>query len=74
MMKKRKKTIKITKDVPGISYFFQLDSLEKLKALLDACSDLGVETSPKVIEGLGIIPLFSWYHEVISCLVATFGF
>lgn len=40
-----------------------LDSLEKLNALLDACSDLGVETSPKVVEGLGIIPLFSWYHE-----------
>ncbi|ONK56576.1 uncharacterized protein A4U43_C10F10260 [Asparagus officinalis] len=40
-----------------------IDSLEKLNALLDACSDLGVETSPRIVEGLGIIPLFSWYHK-----------
>lgn len=39
------------------------DSLEKLKNLLDACKRLGVETSPMAIDGLGIIPLFSWYHE-----------
>ncbi|KAF2312548.1 hypothetical protein GH714_035034 [Hevea brasiliensis] len=40
-----------------------LDSLEKLNKLLDACRGLGVETKPMAIEGLGIIPLFSWYHE-----------
>ncbi|KAK8599633.1 hypothetical protein V6N13_077546 [Hibiscus sabdariffa] len=40
-----------------------LDSLEKLNKLLDACKQLGVETNPVVIDGLGIIPLFSWYHE-----------
>ncbi|KAG8662965.1 hypothetical protein MANES_01G159900v8 [Manihot esculenta] len=40
-----------------------LDSLEKLNKLLDACRQLGVETKPMAIEGLGIIPLFSWYHE-----------
>ncbi|KAK1384115.1 Metallophos domain-containing protein [Heracleum sosnowskyi] len=39
------------------------DSLEKLNNLLDACKRLGVETSPMAIDGLGIIPLFSWYHE-----------
>ncbi|TYG43184.1 hypothetical protein ES288_D12G317400v1 [Gossypium darwinii] len=39
------------------------DSLEKLNKLLDACKQLGVETNPAVIDGLGIIPLFSWYHE-----------
>lgn len=44
--------------------FFQLDSLEKLNELLDACSRVGVQTNPMVIDGLGIIPLFSWYHEV----------
>lgn len=44
----------------GDSY---LDSLEKLNALLRACSDLGVETSPRIVDGLGIIPLFSWYHK-----------
>ncbi|KAG2664296.1 hypothetical protein I3843_16G072500 [Carya illinoinensis] len=39
------------------------DSLEKLNRLLDACRELGVETNPMVIDGLGIIPIFSWYHE-----------
>ncbi|XP_077231425.1 uncharacterized protein LOC143864379 isoform X2 [Tasmannia lanceolata] len=40
-----------------------LDSLEKLNALLDACRGLEVETSPRIVDGMGIIPLFSWYHE-----------
>ncbi|KAI3982790.1 hypothetical protein MKX01_010273 [Papaver californicum] len=40
-----------------------LDSLEKLNRLLDGCKGLGVETSPMIVDGLGIIPLFSWYHE-----------
>ncbi|KAF3776383.1 hypothetical protein EJ110_NYTH48397 [Nymphaea thermarum] len=40
-----------------------LDSLEKLNALLDACSMLGIDTSPSVVNDLGIVPLFSWYHE-----------
>ncbi|XP_048138696.1 LOW QUALITY PROTEIN: acyl-carrier-protein phosphodiesterase PptH-like [Rhodamnia argentea] len=38
-------------------------SLEKLEKLLDACQRLGVKTDPMVIGSLGIIPLFSWYHE-----------
>ncbi|KAJ8750191.1 hypothetical protein K2173_014106 [Erythroxylum novogranatense] len=40
-----------------------LDSLEKLDKLLDACRAVGVETKPMVIDNLGIVPLFSWYHE-----------
>ncbi|KAK6249870.1 hypothetical protein SCA6_003875 [Theobroma cacao] len=40
-----------------------LDSLQKLNKLLDACRQLGVETNAVVIDGLGIVPLFSWYHE-----------
>ncbi|XP_062201297.1 uncharacterized protein LOC133903847 [Phragmites australis] len=40
-----------------------MDSLEKLTALLDACSDLGVDTGPRMIGDLGIIPLYSWYHK-----------
>ncbi|XP_030472415.2 LOW QUALITY PROTEIN: uncharacterized protein LOC115690261 [Syzygium oleosum] len=40
-----------------------LGSLEKLEKLLDACKRLGVKTDPMVIGSLGIIPLFSWYHE-----------
>nr|ACU18216.1 unknown [Glycine max] len=40
-----------------------VDSLEKLNKLLDACERIGVETNPTVIDEIGIIPLFSWYHE-----------
>ncbi|CAK7338645.1 unnamed protein product [Dovyalis caffra] len=40
-----------------------LDSLEKLNKLLDACRGLGVQTRPMALGGLGIVPLFSWYHE-----------
>ncbi|XP_057446513.1 uncharacterized protein LOC130738532 isoform X2 [Lotus japonicus] len=40
-----------------------VDSLEKLNKLLDACKRIGVETNPMVVGELGIIPLFSWYHE-----------
>ncbi|XP_015966114.1 uncharacterized protein LOC107489859 [Arachis duranensis] len=40
-----------------------VDSVEKLDKLLEACKALGVETQPMVIGELGIIPLFSWYHE-----------
>jgi hypothetical protein len=42
-----------------------MDSLEKLTALLDACSELGVDTGPRTIGDLGIIPLYSWYHKVV---------
>lgn len=42
------------------SYF---DSFEKLDKLLDACQKIGVETKPVILDVLGIIPLFSWYHE-----------
>ncbi|XP_011046109.1 PREDICTED: uncharacterized protein LOC105140812 isoform X3 [Populus euphratica] len=45
----------------GFPYY--LDSLEKLNKLLDACRGLGVQTRPMVLDGLGIVPLFSWYHE-----------
>ncbi|XP_072084793.1 kinesin-like protein KIN-14C isoform X1 [Arachis hypogaea] len=41
----------------------EVDSVEKLDKLLAACKALGVETQPMVIGELGIIPLFSWYHE-----------
>ncbi|KAJ1402687.1 Calcineurin-like phosphoesterase domain, ApaH type [Sesbania bispinosa] len=40
-----------------------VDSLEKLNELLDACKRIGVETNPVAVGELGIIPLFSWYHE-----------
>lgn len=47
-----------------IWFRFQLDSLEKLNKLLNACRHIGIEINPAVIDGLGIVPLFSWYHEV----------
>ncbi|KAL1551288.1 acyl-carrier-protein phosphodiesterase PptH-like [Salvia divinorum] len=40
-----------------------LSSLDKLDKLLDACEKLGVETKPSIVDGVGIIPLYSWYHE-----------
>eukprot|EP01018_Ginkgo_biloba_P022372 Gb_06747 [translate_table: standard] len=40
-----------------------LDSVDKLNALLEACSRLGITTEPKIINGVGIVPLFSWYHQ-----------
>jgi hypothetical protein len=46
-----------------------MDSLEKLTALLDACSELGVDTGPRTIGDLGIIPLYSWYHKVVILLL-----
>lgn len=45
---------------------FQLDSLEKLDKLLEECQKLGVHTDPLALDDLGVIPLFSWYHEVNS--------
>lgn len=39
------------------------DSLGKLEALLDICSELGVKTRPeKVGDRVWIVPLWSWYH------------
>ncbi|XP_042047385.1 acyl-carrier-protein phosphodiesterase PptH-like [Salvia splendens] len=40
-----------------------LSSLDKLDKLLEACEKLGVETKPSIVDGVGIIPLYSWYHE-----------
>ncbi|KAI4365782.1 hypothetical protein MLD38_021740 [Melastoma candidum] len=38
-------------------------SLEKLDCLRNACRRLGVTIDPAIIDCLGIIPLYSWYHE-----------
>ncbi|RRT53658.1 hypothetical protein B296_00026816, partial [Ensete ventricosum] len=46
-----------------VENFVRWDSVEKLNALLDACSKLGIETSPRIVGDVGIIPLFSWYHK-----------
>lgn len=41
----------------------KMHSLEKLWRIFEICRSLGVETGPKVVKGVGIIPLFSWYHQ-----------
>eukprot|EP00249_Psilotum_nudum_P005849 c19277_g2_i4 orf=64-945(-) len=40
-----------------------IDSLKKLESLLSTCDLLGVETKPRIVNGIGIIPIFSWYHQ-----------
>ncbi|KAI5072699.1 hypothetical protein GOP47_0012805 [Adiantum capillus-veneris] len=40
-----------------------MHSLEKLWKILEICCSLGVEMQPKVVKGVGIVPLFSWYHQ-----------
>ncbi|XP_051133444.1 uncharacterized protein LOC127253066 isoform X2 [Andrographis paniculata] len=40
-----------------------LCSLDKLDKLIEACHSVGVDTKPDVVDGIGIIPLYSWYHE-----------
>lgn len=37
-------------------------SLEKLELLRQMCTKVGVHTIPQCIEGLWIVPLYSWYH------------
>ncbi len=37
-------------------------SAEKLGLLRQMCTELGVYTIPKCIEGVWIVPLYSWYH------------
>lgn len=35
---------------------------EKLELLRQICTEVGVHTIPQCIEGLWIVPLYSWYH------------
>ena len=38
-----------------------LDSLSKLLAILELCDRLGVATGPALLDGVVVVPLFSWY-------------
>lgn len=40
----------------------QYDSLGKLSKLLEMCEELGVRTAPAKINGVWVVPLWSWYH------------
>ena len=39
----------------------EYDSLEKLRRLLQLCDESNIQTRPAKIDGLWIVPLFSWY-------------
>lgn len=38
-------------------------SLAKLDGMLKLCEELGVHTQPKLVGGVWIVPLLSWYHS-----------
>jgi predicted phosphodiesterase len=38
------------------------DSVQKFRAVLDACESVGVRTRPARAGGVWVVPLFSWYH------------
>ena len=37
-------------------------SAEKLALLQHTCTEFGVHTTPQCLEGVWIVPLYSWYH------------
>jgi predicted phosphodiesterase len=38
------------------------DSMEKLRRILETCRRIDVETNPVKLDGLWVVPLFSWYE------------
>jgi hypothetical protein len=42
----------------------QLDSVSKLRVLNDVCTSIGVTTTATKLNGVWIVPLLSWYHQV----------
>jgi len=38
------------------------DSAEKLLRLQTVCEELGVHTTPQLIEGVWVVPILGWYH------------
>ncbi|HEV2705093.1 MAG TPA: metallophosphoesterase [Pyrinomonadaceae bacterium] len=42
------------------------DSIEKLRRVLETCRRINVETSPVKIDGLWVVPLFSWYDSAFD--------
>eukprot|EP00931_Biecheleriopsis_adriatica_P045500 TRINITY_DN26061_c0_g1_i1.p1 TRINITY_DN26061_c0_g1~~TRINITY_DN26061_c0_g1_i1.p1 ORF type:complete len:445 (-),score=89.14 TRINITY_DN26061_c0_g1_i1:149-1306(-) len=39
------------------------DSFEKLDALRNICDELGVNTTPKLIDNVWVVPVLGWYHK-----------
>jgi hypothetical protein len=44
----------------------ELDSIDKLQQVLQLCEKMDVATKPLRLEGLWIVPLFSWYDGVFE--------
>lgn len=42
------------------------DSLEKFRAVLELCAELGVRTAPARAAGAWVVPLFSWYEPAFD--------
>ena len=42
------------------------DSIEKLRRVLEMCRRIDVETNPVKIDGLWVVPLFSWYDPAFD--------
>ncbi|KAK9829451.1 hypothetical protein WJX72_005956 [[Myrmecia] bisecta] len=40
-----------------------LDSLQKLRLVLDLCRELGVHSSPQRLGAVWVVPLLSWHHQ-----------
>ena len=49
------------------------NSLEKLEAINNCCREAGVETAPKLVHNVWIVPLLSWHHQVTTCFVVVSG-
>ena len=39
----------------------ELDSIEKLRRVMDLCREIDVSTTPMRLDDLWVVPLFSWY-------------
>ena len=52
--------------VPGNHEFWVAkeaeNSLIKFEQILSLCTDLGIQTKPKLVEGAWVVPLLSWYE------------
>ncbi|KAH7826492.1 putative ser/thr phosphatase family protein [Monocercomonoides exilis] len=44
----------------------EMDSLTKLDKILEMCKEIGVKTNPEEIDGLWIVPLFSWFDSTLG--------
>lgn len=40
----------------------QTESFVKLREIREVCRDLGVFTTPQIIEGVWVVPVLGWYH------------